>query len=108
LNVRFFDRPFYPALIVDGGAAFTTTGFFHRGYGEYRYSKAVDPLLNVGAGVADPVSDRLSFVAEPALRLEWMKGRDYDVFVFTGAYFGLAIDFGAAAAEARGAGSRSR
>lgn len=108
LNVRFFDRPFYPALIVDGGAAFTTSGFFHRGYGEYRYSKAVNPLLNVGAEVAVPVGGRLSFVAEPALRLEWMEGRDYDVFVFAGAYLGLGIDFGAAAACVRGAGLRNR
>ena len=94
LNVRFSDRLYIPSLNVDAGAAFTTTGWFYRGNGEYRYSSAVNPLVNVGARFEIPVRGRLIFLAEPSLRLESMVGYDYDVFVFGAAYFGLGFGAG--------------
>jgi hypothetical protein len=94
VGVRFFRRLWVPSLNVDGGAAFTTTGFFDRGVGDYRYASAVNPLMNVGARVEVPLGDMMFFAAEPALRLEWMKGWDYELFVFGAAYVGLGVVFG--------------
>jgi hypothetical protein len=93
-GVRFLRRPWFPSLTVDGGAAFTTTGFFDRGAGDYRYASAVNPLMNVGARVEVSLGSRIFLAAEPALRLEWMEGWDYELFVFGAAYVGLGVVLG--------------